>query len=251
MVRDRSANADPDEPAPDEADVIALGEDDAPRRRRTFRWLDRVRADARFPPLAVAGLGLAGVFGSLVGEWATMTPRELAAGPSQVESNEFSTGASDIGIGPGYLVGILAIVALTAVAIFGTPPVRRNARIAGMATSGGLLLLLVAGTLSLDATAQRRFMFGPQFEVDIRYGPGLTLAYAGTAAMGLALYLAGRSSASRPVGPADGGRGEPDPPGDRHRHRRQLSEDDEPVRDVTVLPAPPFTGPDWRQQYPQ
>lgn len=250
MLRDRSADADPDEPASDEADVVAWGDDAPPRRRRAFRPLDRIRADQRLAPLAVAGLGLAAVFGSLVSEWATVRIRETAA--EQFQPNEFSVGVSNVSVGPGYVVGILAIVALVGVATFGTPPVRHNARIAGMATGAGLLLLLVAATVSLAATVDRMFPFAPQVQADVQYGLGLTLAYAGTAALGLALYLGGRSSVGRAVaGSGDGDPGEPTEPGERRRPRPGWTERDEPVRDVTVLPAPPLANPDWRQQYPR
>jgi hypothetical protein len=251
MLRDRSADADPGEPARDEADVIAWGDDGPPRRRRAFRLLDQVRADQRSTPLTVAALGLAAVFGSLVSDWATMRIREAAA--EQSEPTEFIVGAANIDVGSGYLVGVLAIVALTALAVFGTPSVRHNARIAGAATSAGLLLLLVAGTVSLDGTVRRMYPFPSQveLEVDVRYDLGLTLAYAGTAALGLALQLAGRRGATRSSAPDDRDGNKPTEPGERRGPRHGWTETDEPVRDVTVLPAPPFTGPDWRQQYPR
>ncbi|HEX2774336.1 MAG TPA: hypothetical protein VHN18_18165 [Micromonosporaceae bacterium] len=250
MLRDRPADADPDEPTPDDADVVAWGDDAAPRRRRTFRLLDRIRADARTTPLTVAALGLAAVFGSLASDWATMILHRVGTPTSEFQPNQFTAAASDVGIGPGYLVGVLAIVALTGVATFGTPPVRHNARIAGMATAAGLLVLLVAATVSLDATGERMFQFDPQVEVDVRYGLGLTLAYAATAALGLALYLANRPQATRSPAPDDRDPEQPTEPGERRQPRRGWTEPDEPVRDITVLPAPPFTGPDWRQQYP-
>jgi hypothetical protein len=248
MLQDRSADAEPDEPAPDEADVIVLGEESAPPHRgRSFRPLDRIRADPRSAPLAVAALGLAAVFGSLVSPWATMRIRETSG--TQFEPNEIVTGAADTGIGTGYLVGVLAVVALTAMAIFGTRQVRHNARVAGMATAAGLLVLLVAATASFENTARQRFLFGPQFEIDARYDLGLTLAYAGAAALGLALYLAARSWGRSPA-PDDGNPGEPDDAGER-RPRQGWVEPDESVRDVTVLPAPPFANPEWRQQHPR
>jgi hypothetical protein len=263
MLHDPSADATPeppvpvqplaDEPLPGEADVVEWGDDAFSPRRPRRRWgllsrLDRLRGDRRLTPLAVAGLGLAAVFGSMVNEWATLHVRQTAS--EQFQPNEFTVGASNVGIDSGYLVGILAIVALTAVATLGTPPVRHNARIAGMATGAGLLVLLIAATVSLDATVDRMFGFGPDLEVDIRYGLGLTLAYAATASLGLALYLAGRPHGG-PVPAADADREEPDEPHERRPPRRERAEHDKPVRDVTVLPAPPFTGPGWPEQYPR
>lgn len=248
MLRDRPADADPDEPTPDEADIVAWGDDTAPRRRRTFRLLDRIRADERTTPLTVAALGLAAVFGSLASDWATLHIRETTT--SEFLPNEFRVAASNVGIESGYLVGVLAIVALTAVAIFGTSAVRQSARIAGTAVAVGVLLMLVAATFSLDATLYRMFPVGPDVAVDARYESGLPLAYAGTAALGLALYLAGRARRARSPAPEKGDQEEPDALGEPRTPRRGWTEPDEPVRDITVLPAPPFTGPDWRQQYP-
>jgi hypothetical protein len=250
MLRDRSADAEPDEPTDDEVDVVAWGDDPAPRRR-TFRLLDRVRADRRFPPLAVAGFGLVAVFGSLVSDWATLRIRGTGSDAGQFGPEELSVSVSTVGVGSGYLVGILGIVALTAVATFGTRSVRHNAQVAGMAGAGCLLLLLVAGTISLDSTLDWMFGFGPNVAVDVRYGLGLTLAYAGTAAMGLALYLTGRAGDVRSPAQIGGDAEKPGEPGEHPHPRRGWIEDEEPVRDVTVLPAPPFTGPDWRQQHPR
>lgn len=253
MLPDRSTEPRPDEPAPLETDVIALGDDatghDAtPRRRhRTLRKLDRIRADERTTPLAVAALGLAAVFGSLLNDWATIRVRETAT--AEFQPNQFRVAASNIGIDAGYLVGILAIVALTAVAIFGTSAVRQNARVAGMAVAAGVLVMLVAATSSLDATLNRMFpFFGPGVAIDARYESGIPLAYAGTAALGLALYLAGRSRRTRSPAPDDGEPGEPDDPGAARTPRPGWVESDEPVREVTVLPTPPFTPPNWQQQ---
>jgi hypothetical protein len=248
MPRDRSADAGPDKAAADDADVIAWGEDVPPRRRRTFPLLDRLRADSRAAPLAVAVLGLAALYGSLVADWATIRIRET--GSSDFSPDSFRVTPSNIGVDSGYLVGILAILAMTAVAVFGTPPLRHTARVAGMAVAAGVLVLLAAATSSLDTTLNRIFPFGPEVEVDTRYESGITLAFAATTALALALYLAGRLKAS-PAPTPDGAAAEPNDAGEHRPARRGEAESEEPVREVTVLPAPPFTGPDWRQQYPR
>jgi hypothetical protein len=248
MLRDRPADAEPHEPAPDDADVIGWGDEEAsPPSRRRFRQLDRLRSDPRYGPLAVTALGLAAVFGSLVSDWARLRMREMSS--AQFSPNELRAAASTIGVDSGYLVGILAIVALTALAIFGTSAVRHNARVAGMAVAAGVLVLLVGATVSLDATLNRMFPLESPVEVDVEYGSGMTLAYVATAALGLALYLSGRHRVIRAPTPEDGDQAEPHHAA--RRRARERAETDEPVRDVTVLPAPPFTGPDWRQQYPR
>lgn len=248
--------AQPVQPVPavadrDEPDVIEWGDNTSPRRRSPFRLPGRLREGRRLIPLTVAALGFAALFGSLVGEWGTISLREEGAvGPPARQ--ELIAAASNIGgLGAAYLVGILAVAVLAALAFFGTASVRSNSRVAGTAATAGLLALLVAATVSLEDVVRRAFFAPSDIRLEVDYGQGLVLGYAGTLAVGLALYLAGRPSAGPAATWDERTHGEPDESDQRHRPRRVSAEHDEPVREVTVLPAPPFTGPDWRQQYPQ
>lgn len=167
-------------------------------------------------------------------------------------------GVTDIaGYGGAYLVGELAVTGALALVFFGAPTIRHNSRIVGIATAGGLLALLAAATATLDESAPWPFLLNPEITLQVEHGRGLVMAYAGTAALGLALYLAGRfipsppaaAGAGRPAGAA----GDPvdavaldDWPWRRPRRAFVTDTDDDegaPI-DLTVAPASPFALPD-------
>lgn len=271
--RRRDAAADeptPARPIPSEPAVIEWGDDTfsrrPPRRRTALDRLDPLRGDRRVAPLAVAALGMAAVFGSLVVQWGRITIRSL--GPDGGPTADISAAVTDLGgLGAGYVIGVLGVTGLAALAIFGTPLARSNARIAGAATAGGVLVVLIAATVSLDAAVRRTYVpIWPQIDLQVAYGRGLVLAYLATAAMGLALYLAGRSDGGSPAAGSAAGSAadsagesaaEPGtatdevPPGSigRPRSLPDQSRTEADVRDVTVRPTAPFARPEWEDRY--
>lgn len=250
MPQDRSADATSAGSVADRADVIEWGADE-PRRRPAVPLLAGLGGGGRTGPAIGAALGLATAFASLMTDWAHTVVRGNAS--SAFSPTEIDTGATDIGgLGSAYIVGVLAVVVLATLTFFGTPAARSNARIAGTATAGGLLALLIATTVSLEAGARRMYGSTPDLDVQVGYGRGLMLAYVGTAMVGVAVYLAGRA---RPgPEPPDGTR-ETDPPlrpavGDAGQRglATERPESDDDVRDLTVLPTTPFAHGDWEHR---
>jgi uncharacterized membrane protein YqjE len=249
--------------------IVEWGDDGPSRRGRRSSWLAGIGQNPRLVPVA-AGLAAVAVFASLVGEWTITTVPNSE--PSGVASVRVPAGVAEVGnFGVAYLVGVLGLVNCLALVIFGAPPaVRHTARMIGLATAGTLLALLAAAAYSLNHTAERRLFYPPDAGFRIEYGPGLVLAFVGTAGLGLALHLAGRfigpparlddstptaTADHRPTGPddrlpiqddlnrrADGG-------GWRWRVRRPAPAPDSDRRaptDLTVTPAIPFARPEHR-----
>jgi hypothetical protein len=258
---------------PGEVATVEWGETEPGRRSRGARWLTGIGQDARLVPV-LAGLGIAGVMASLVGEWSITTLP--GAGPNG-EAVRLPGGVADVAnFGAGYLIGLLGVIGSVALVLFGAPATRHNARVLGLALTGGVLVLLVAATTALDQGTEQ-LLLSPDDGLEIAYGRGLTMAFLGTAALGLALLLAGRfvqpppaaAGATAPPGgaapptsgapttgtpaagaglPADGsgdwpwrrpgaGRGQPADPAHQP--------DDRPApTDLTVGPATPFAHPD-------
>jgi hypothetical protein len=252
---------------PDEIVTVEWGEAERSRRSRAPRWLTGVGRDHRLVPV-VAGLGVAAVIASLVGEWTMTTLPD--AGPDG-DPVRLPGGLADAaGFGAGYLIGLLGIVGSTALVFFGAPAVRHNARVLGLTLAGAVLVLLVAATAALHNTTER-LLFGPDEGLRMEYGRGLTMAYAGTLTLGLALLLAGRfvappaTGAATAAATADLASADPaapdDPDGDRTAHRgdwpwsrpdtaREPTSDDRPApSDLTVGPVAPFARPDQRDEH--
>ena len=203
----QDSRSEPETPAR-EVTTVEWGEVEPTRRRRTPRWLRGIGHDHRLVPLA-AGLGVAAVIASLVGEWTVTTVPN--AGPDG-EAVVLPGGVAEVvNFGVGYLVGVLGVVGCTSLVLFGAPAVRHNARILGLTLAGAVLVLLVAARAALEDTTER-LLFGPDDGMRLEYGRGLTMAYLGTVALGLALLLAGRFVA-RPVDGTAGAPGaQPHPP---------------------------------------
>lgn len=222
----------------------ASGPPDTPEVRRPAlsRLLDGARLDNRAVP-ALAGLGAVAVFVSMVSPWQATT----------VDTNDFGSeglqtvdrGMTDLGSwGPAYLLGTFAVAACAALVLFGAPVARRHARLAGLGMSGALfaMVLALAVELSRNSLVYPSFYTGPEPDPSTR--SGLYLAFVGVAALGLALYLAGRLPA-----PASAEEGEPATSSLwRWRRARNAEPDPEeppPPADLTVMPARPFVhGPE-------
>ncbi|MDG4827719.1 hypothetical protein O7627_00175 [Solwaraspora sp. WMMD1047] len=255
---------------PGEVATVEWGETEPGRRSRSTRWLTGIGQDHRLVPV-LAGLGVAGVIASLVGEWSVTTVPNAGANGEAVR---LPGGVADVAnFGAGYLIGLLGVIGSIALVLFGAPASRHNARVLGLALTGGVLVLLVAATTALDQGTER-LLFGASEGLQIAYGRGLTMAFLGTAALGLALLLAGRfvqppptaiaTGATAAAPPASGAptSGTPatdaelpaDGPGDwpwrrpgagRGQSTDLGQHDDRPApTDLTVGPATPFAHPD-------
>ncbi|MEV4654491.1 hypothetical protein [Micromonospora sp. NPDC049301] len=227
--------------------VIEWGDEDLTRPRRFGRSLAGLTRDPRLP-LLLAVLGAVAGVASLVGEWLVMTLPD--GGPDGNSSIEVPAGLSEVGgFGVGYLVGLLGLVCLVALALRGTASVRPNARLAGLTLAGALLALLVAAVATLDDPAQRSLLYSAQDGFRAEYGRGLVMAFVACVLLGVALRLA---PAAAPPGPAAGPDGD-GPTGDdatgrgwrRRRDRDPVDEDGPPApADLTVTPAAPFARPE-------
>ncbi|SCL45790.1 hypothetical protein GA0070617_0034 [Micromonospora yangpuensis] len=122
-------------------------------------------------------------------------------------------------------------------ALAGTPAVRPNARLAGLALTGALLALLVATAFSLDEPSQRTLFYSPEDGFQVEYGRGLVMAFVGCLLLVAALQLSGQATEA----PTDS-------PGWRwpgRRDRPQPDDDELPApADLTVGPAVPFARPE-------
>jgi hypothetical protein len=271
----RQENRPGQDAEPAEVATVEWGETEPGRRSRGSRWLTGIGQDHRLVPV-LAGLGVAGVIASLLGEWSVTSVPD--AGPNG-EAVRLPGGVADVAnFGAGYLIGLLGVIGSIALVLFGAPAIRHNARVLGLALTGGVLVLLVAATTALDQGTER-LLFAPSEALQIEYGRGLTMAFLGTAALGLALLLAGRfvqpppdatatGASATPAGGAPPASGAPtsgtpatdagppaDRPGDWPWRRPgagrgqpadlEYQPDGRPApTDLTVGPATPFAHPD-------
>ncbi|GAB3148890.1 hypothetical protein GCM10027290_34320 [Micromonospora sonneratiae] len=250
----------------DGAVVIEWGNGTPSSPGRTPRLLTGFLQDRRLAPV-VAGLGAVAVFASLVGEWTITTLPDRDSTRVQ-PTVDVTAGVSEIGsFGIGYLVGVLGLVSVLSLVLFGSSPtVRHNARVVGLAVSVGLLAILTAATYALDADVEQRLTLAPGDRLSVVYGRGLVMAFVGTAALGLALYLVGltaRLPYDRDPHPDDQDHADSEAGDDGHRagdeggdrgdgggwpwQRRRSAEPDVVAEvqaatpdDLTVSPAVPF-----------
>jgi hypothetical protein len=228
--------------------------DERARPRRVARFLAELRLDRRLGPL-VGGLGAVAGYASLVGEW-TITTLPDGRGDGST-SLQVPAGVAEIGgFGIGYLFGLFGLVACLALVLFGAAPtVRHSARVAGLATAGSLLVVLLAATATLHDATERQFRFDPVGGYQVEYGRGLVMAFAATALFGLAHYLCGPLVQRALARTAGGPDGDPDDPAEAGRpggrggwpRRRRDAEPEPPAAapsDLTVTPAAPFARPD-------
>ncbi|MET8305726.1 hypothetical protein [Micromonospora sp. NPDC005173] len=229
--------------------VIEWGAVEPAPRRRFGRSLAGLTRDPRVP-LLLAGLGAVAGVASLVGEWLVMTVPD--GGPDGNTAIEVPAGLSEVGgFGVGYLVGLLGLVCIVALALRGTAAVRPNARLAGLTLAGALLALLVAAVATLDDPAQRSLLYSSQDGFRAEYGRGLVMAFVACVLLGVALRLAPAAPAAPEApdaGPAEGDRAGDDGTGRGWRRRRDpdpIDEDGRPApADLTVTSAVPFAHPE-------
>ena len=134
----------------------------------------------------LAGLGAAAALASLVGEWLVMTLPY--SGPNGELHPGARGGLRDGWLRHRYLVGLLVLSCAVALALRGTPPVRPNARIVGLALAVALLALLAAAAAHLGDTDRRALYYGEQEGFAIEYGRGLVTAFVACALLGAALW---------------------------------------------------------------
>ncbi|MEO3746007.1 hypothetical protein [Plantactinospora sp. B5E13] len=188
------ASPDPAAPAwatPDADAVVVSSGEPVRGGGRAGRALGRLARDGRPLPM-VAALGALAFFGSLVEEWTvTRIPDD-----SEIPQNmiELTSGVGQMStFGTGYLVGVLGVLGCLALVLFGTPGLRHNARVAGLAGAGAVLAILAGATGSLDSIALDRWqVYGEIDGLVTEHGRGLILAYVCTGILGLVLLLAGR-----------------------------------------------------------
>ncbi|WP_422772565.1 hypothetical protein ACN28C_05975 [Plantactinospora sp. WMMC1484] len=247
-----AGRGDGGETTPEGASIVSWG-GRARTGRRGGALLSRLGRDARLVPV-IGAAGAAAVFASLLGDWAVTTmPAENV--PSETPITLGSGVADMSAFGTAYLVGVFGVVGCLALVFFGSPGVRHNARVAGLAGAGVTLGVLLATTGTLDTLGDRWQVYGELEGMTIEYGQGLVLAYVGTGGLGLALLLAGRF-VRRPAAEAAPGAGPEVPAGPAPEesdwpwrrpgsaHAAQQPEDDEglpPPIDLTVTPTKPFT----------
>jgi hypothetical protein len=215
------------------------------RRPPLTRLLAGVRLDDRVVP-ALAGVGAVAMFISLVSPWQATT----------VDISNFGTGdmrGVNVGItdlrnwAPAYLLGAFAIAALATLVLFGAPAARQHARLAGLGISGALLAMLVALAVELSRNNLTYPDYAPQ-QADMSVRSGLYLAFIGVAAVGVALYLAGRLPApaaegSLPAAPEGSPAGSAPSSLWRWRRNAKVGADPKeppPPADLTVMPTRPF-----------
>jgi hypothetical protein len=226
-------------PAPD------APERPASRRRRSLAEFGaNLARDRRVVPLAAA-LGGVALFASLVSEW-QVTSIDTGVFNSEEGRQPIPTDLFDLGgWAAAYSVGLFVLVTATVLVLFGPPPGRRYARLAGLSVGGVLLALLAALGPTLDDVS-RTLGYVIRYQVqrdqyEVTPGRGVWCAAVGVVAVMVALYLAGRHApptASAPDEAVFWRRPRTAAPGP--------DEDDEdrppaaPI-DLTVGPATPFT----------
>lgn len=169
-------------------------QNDRPTGRLGRGW-GALRADPRLAPLLAVLAGLA-LFGSLLTEWRVWTIVENSDAIGGFGRQRLvSSVISFPGVGNAYLIGLLVLAACVTLVLRGTEPVRRNARLVGLATTGVLLAVLVTVTAQVDQVggvvediALPDSGDGAAFQSTIEYGRGIYLAFAGVGIMGLALW---------------------------------------------------------------
>lgn len=227
-------------------DVVEWGTDDAPRRGRLAALAGGlgIRQQHLAVAAAAAGAGLAGL--SLLTHWQVTELSEQFGPPDADVVTRVETYLAGLGAwGSGYLFGLLGLLALTAVTLYGAPGTRRQLRFAGLGWAGGLLALLLAAVADLDRTSAvlGNSLFGQEPDYELSLGPGPTLALAGVAMLTGALYLSDRGTdpgepAAAGAGATAGGR--PGAPAARRPGAGTDEVADSQPADLTVTPAVPF-----------
>jgi hypothetical protein len=221
--------------------VVEWGAAEPAPRSRARRPLADLTRDRRLP-LLLTGLGAVAAVASLVGEWLVMTVPN--GGPQGNTTIRVPGGVADVGgFGVAYLVGLLALAAVVALALGGTAGARHNARVAGLALAAALFALLAAAALALDGSSQRTLFYSSEDGFRVDYGRGLVMAFLATALLAAALQLAGRLPAGQPR--LTDAESAAEPTGQGRRNRPAATDDRPPApADLTVEPTVPFARPE-------
>ncbi|MGC4894218.1 hypothetical protein [Micromonospora sp. DT31] len=226
---------------PDDTTVVQWGDAESARPGRVSRSLTALGRDRRLPAV-LAGLGAVAAVASLIGEWVVITV-PVPENPSDGDApSRLTNGVSEIGgFGAAYLVGLLGLAAVLALALRGAPGVRRHARLAGLGLVVGLFGVLGATASALEQIARRILYFLADQPIEAEHGRGLVTGFLTVALLAAALHLAGRDAEPSDGRPTDG-----EPADDRPARRLRAADDDLPPApaDLTVQPTVPFAGPE-------
>ncbi|MEU7618015.1 hypothetical protein AB0B27_18250 [Micromonospora rifamycinica] len=200
--------------------------------RRFGHWPAALRRDRRLPPVLVL-LGAVAATASMAGEWLVMTVPN--GGPEGSGTIRVPGGVAEVGaFGVAYLVGLLLLSVAVALALRGRPATGHDARAAGLAVAGALLVLLTVTAFSLDDSGQRALFYSPEDGFRVDYGRGLVMAFVAVVLVGAALLSTGRQPDDRPGDGTGAGAGPVgvDPGRDHDRPAAPA--------DLTVAPTVPF-----------
>jgi hypothetical protein len=224
----------PSEPSTDVVEFGGSRHDDP--RPPGAGWLRRAlgRREPRVSWL-LAGLGSAAVFGSLVGEWATATYDYPGGDIVEPQPLVIAIGAAG-NWGAAWMIGVLVLAAMVGIGLAGPPRQRAAARVAGLAVSAALLVVMVAAAMEVGTNDQLDYgVIFPQLEEsEVSLERGLLATYLALALIAAALWLAPGHPRTSPRP----GTGQPGAPAG------------DPGADLTVRPAEPFVHPtsdhEWR-----
>ncbi|MFY1587796.1 hypothetical protein ACN267_25205 [Micromonospora sp. WMMD734] len=184
----------------DRSDDTSVPQWGAPGRRPVGRfghWPAALRRDRRLPPV-LALLGAVAGTASAAGEWLVMTVPN--GGPEGSGTIRVPGGVAEVGgFGIAYLVGLLLLGVTVALTLRGRPAVRHDARVAGLAVAGVLVILLTVTAFSLDDSGQRALFYSPEDGFRVDYGRGLVMAFVTVALVGAALLTTVRQPDGPPV----------------------------------------------------
>ncbi|MEV0938911.1 hypothetical protein [Micromonospora wenchangensis] len=216
----------------DDTPVPEWGDPGRPAGGRFGHWPATLRRDRRLPPV-LALLGAVAATASMAGEWLVMTVPN--GGPEGSGTIRVPGGVAEVGgFGIAYLVGLLLLSVAVALSLRGRPAVRHDARVAGLAVAGTLVILLTVTAFSLDDSGQRALFYSPEDGFRVDYGRGLVMAFVAVALVGAALL----TTVGQPEGPpvdVAGSQADPDgvdPDGDDGRPAAPTG--------LTVTPTVPF-----------
>lgn len=224
----------------------------------------RPRVDPGWARL-LGGAGAVAVFGSLIGEWQVTDLSELLPPGTGGEDDitELMAGVAEIGAwGAGWLVGVFALLAATAVALFAQPALRGPARAVGLAGAAALALVVTAAAaeLSRESVAESA-VFGfrglqPDTSLEVTLGRGLFAGYGGLLLLAAALWLLRSPAPAPPAGTPEGSGGSvpvshvqsavPSPPPAPASGASRAAGTAVPYEDTSGLPDPGEADPSYR-----
>lgn len=176
--------------------------------RRGPRWR-AVASDSRLTA-SLAVLGGAAAVASLMGEWQIIDIAEEGDGYFNGVP-QLANSVWTVPMGPAYLIGLVLLGALAAVALYGPGPARAAARVAGIGAAAVLAVVVGTAAAALGTAQGVPQFFGVGPDVYDRYtvslGRGLWAALAALVLLGLALLAAHRAepAATPPTGAGDAG----------------------------------------------